>query len=109
MKAKFVHAALVSAVVIGMAGCASISQEEYEQLKSDLSAASAKADEAAQTATDANASSMDARRIAEEARDTANEAKSMARDALDQAGTAKSMADETAEKTERMFKKSMSK
>ncbi len=116
MNTKLLSAALVSAVAIGMAGCASVTKEELSQLQSDVRAAATKADDAKKTATDANTTALSAKNTADQALTAANEAKSMARDAQSQAAEAKSTAAEaksiatgTAEKTERMFKKSMSK
>ena len=109
MNNKIVQGVLVSVLVIVMAGCASVSREEIDQLMSDVSAASTNTDEAKQMAMDANATAAAAKSTADRALSTANEAKQMASDAQQQAGEAKSTAADTAEKTERMFKKSMSK
>lgn len=116
MKTTFAGTALISALVLGMAGCATVSKEEFAQLQNDVRAATTKADDAKKVATDANTTAQDAKRTADQAVSTANEAKNMARDAQSQAAEAKatateakSIATDTAEKTERMFKKSMSK
>lgn len=116
MKEKIIRAALISVVVAGMAGCASVSKEELSQLQGDIRAAAAKADDAKKEAANADATAQDAKKTADQALSVANDAKRMASDAESQAAAAKSAAEQanstataTVQKTENMFKKSMNK
>ena len=91
----------VSAVVFG-AGCATITQEQLDAVRST-------AEGAARDAAAASSAASEASRVANEARQMASGAQSTANQALSAANASQACCDATNEKIDRMFQRSMSK
>jgi len=91
----------LSAVVFG-AGCATITQDQLDAVRST-------AEGAARDAAAAQSAASEASRVANQARQTASSAQSTANSALSGANAAQSCCDATNEKLDRMFQKGMSK